>query len=114
MKLQYKSIQAPSTRDILNMLRALLHSFCLLYLFLIKFYSFQKMTNSLKYAVLLAVLAVASAEKQIKLEDIERDNLISERQTNGGPRGDPVETEQSQDLRPPSIQTGASYEVNLI
>lgn len=65
------------------------------------------MTNPLRYAVLLTVLAVVIGEKQIKLEDIERDNLLSERQTNGGPRGDPIESDQGQHLRPP----GPAYEV---
>lgn len=65
------------------------------------------MTNPLKYLVLLTVLAVITAEKQIKLEDIERDNLLSERNSNGGPRGDSIESDQGQHLRQP----GPAYEV---
>lgn len=66
----------------------------------------------LKYVLFLVAFAVA--EKQIKLEDIERDNLLSERQVSAKP--DEVD-EQAQNLQPPpppsALQAaGASYEVS--
>lgn len=62
----------------------------------------------LKYVLLLVAFAVA--EKQVKLEDIERDNLLSERHVNVSP------DDQTQNLHPPPQSTiqqsaGASYEV---
>lgn len=65
----------------------------------------------IKYVLLLVAFAVA--EKQIKLEDIERDNLLSERQVSVKP--DDVD-DQAQNLQPPppplALQSaGASYEV---
>lgn len=68
----------------------------------------MKMNIRLKYVLLLVTFAVA--EKQIKLEDIERDNLISERRANS--EKDAQNTGQTQHLRQPSISTGSSYEVN--
>lgn len=50
----------------------------------------------LKYVLLLVAFAVA--EKQIKLEDIERDNLLSERQVNV--KSDYLD-DQTQNLQPP-------------
>lgn len=66
----------------------------------------------LKYVLLL--VAFAAAEKQIKLEDIERDNLLSERQVSVKP--DDVD-EQNQNLQPPpppsALQSASdSYEVS--
>lgn len=65
----------------------------------------------LKYVLLLVAFVVA--EKQIKLEDIERDNLLSERQVNVKPN-DVDETQNLQPPLPPSAlqSAGASYEVN--
>lgn len=62
----------------------------------------------LKYVFLLVAIAVA--EKQVKLEDIERDNLLSERHVNVNP------DDQTQNLQPSPQSTiqqsaGASYEV---
>lgn len=61
--------------------------------------------------LLSAAIAAISSEKQIKLEDIERDNLLSERQSiSGGPRGDPINPEQGQHT---PGNSGASYEVKV-
>lgn len=58
---------------------------------------------SLSYLILL--IAVVVADKQIKLEDIERDNLVSERRTN---KQDALKIEQPQHSRTPVLQ---SYQV---
>lgn len=59
---------------------------------------------------LLLLVTFAMAEKQIKLEDIERDNLISERRANR--EQEQLATGQTQQhLRTPS---GASYEVAFV
>lgn len=55
------------------------------------------MINRLTYILLLAAFAIA--EKQIKLEDIERDNLLSERRVNRDE--DTVKSEESQHLLAP-------------
>lgn len=65
------------------------------------------MKIQLKCVLLLITLAVA--EKQIKLEDIERDNLLSERRVNRD--HEIVNIGQSQRLSAP-IQVGPQYEVN--
>lgn len=57
----------------------------------------------LSYLILL--IAVVVAEKQIKLEDIERDNLLSERYSN---KQEVLKIEQPQHWRAPDLQ---SYEV---
>lgn len=56
------------------------------------------------------MLAFAMAEKQIKLEDIERDNLLSERRVNRDE--EIVKIGQSQRLTAP-IHVGPQYEVNI-
>lgn len=60
----------------------------------------------LKYVLLLVTFAVA--DKQIKLEDIERDNLISERRVNRDE--EIVKIGQSQHLNAP-INVQPQYEV---
>lgn len=62
----------------------------------------------LKYVLLLATLIVA--EKQIKLEDIERDNLLSERRVNRE-NDETIKIGQSQHLTAP-IHVGPQYEVS--
>lgn len=59
---------------------------------------------------MLLFITVAIAEKQIKLEDIERDNLLSERRVNRDQ--EIVNIGQSQRLAAP-IHVGPQYEVNL-
>lgn len=46
--------------------------------------------------------------KKINLEDIERDNLISERRSQGK---EVLEGQHTQHLRPPSIHASTNYEV---
>lgn len=53
------------------------------------------------------LIAVVVAEKQIKLEDIERDNLLSERRAN---KQEVLKTDQTQHSRTPDSQ---SYEVSF-
>lgn len=66
--------------------------------------SFQwKMNIQTKYVLLLVTFAVA--DKQIKLEDIERDNLLSERRVNRD--DETVKIGQSQYLTAP-IHVGPS------
>ena len=65
------------------------------------------MKIQLKCVLLLVTFAVA--EKQIKLEDIERDNLLSERRVNRDHEF--VNIGQSQRLNAP-IHVGPQYEVN--
>lgn len=65
------------------------------------------MNISISCVILLATLTIA--EKQIKLEDIERDNLISERRAIGNT--EILQSDQTQHLRPPGIQASSSYEV---
>lgn len=65
------------------------------------------MNVRIKYVLLLVTFAVA--EKQIKLEDIERDNLLSERRVNRDE--ETVKIGQSQHLTAP-IHVGPSYEVS--
>lgn len=60
-----------------------------------------------KCVLLLATFAVA--EKQIKLEDIERDNLLSERRVNRE-NDETIQIGQSQHLSAP-IRVGPQYEV---
>lgn len=55
--------------------------------------------------VLLLMVAFALAEKQIDLEDIERDTLISEQRNT---EKESLKTDQTQHLRPPSIIAGSS------
>lgn len=62
-----------------------------------------------KYVLLLVTFAVA--DKQIKLEDIERDNLLSERRVNRDE--ETVKIGQSQYLNAP-IHVGPSSEVVLL
>lgn len=64
------------------------------------------MIIEIKYIFLL--VAFALAEKQIDLDDIERDTLISEQRNNAK---ESLNTDQSQHIRPPSINAGSSYEV---
>lgn len=65
------------------------------------------MIIEIKYIFLL--VAFALAEKQIDLEDIERDTLISEQRNNVK---ESLKTDQTQHLRPPAINAGSSpYEV---
>lgn len=66
------------------------------------------MNIQLKYVLLLVTFTVA--EKQIKLEDIERDNLLSERRVNR--EDETVKIGQSQRLAAP-IHVGPRYEVNI-
>lgn len=66
------------------------------------------MNIKLKYVLLLVAFAVA--DKQIKLEDIERDNLLSERRVNRD--DETVKIGQSQHLTAP-IHVGPSYQVNI-
>lgn len=54
---------------------------------------------------LILIIAVVVADKQIKLDDIERDNLLSERRANKQER---LKIEQPQHSRTPDSQ---SYEV---
>lgn len=57
------------------------------------------------------MVAFALAEKQIDLEDIERDTLISEQRNN---EKESLKTDQTQHLRPPSIIAGSSpYEARV-
>ena len=58
--------------------------------------------------LVLLLVAFALGEKQIKLEDIERDNLLSEQRTNGN---DHLTADASQHLRPPGIHADSTYEV---
>lgn len=67
------------------------------------------MRIEIKYVLLLATFALA--EKQINLEDIEHDTLISEQRHSGT---ETLKADQSQHLRPPSINAGSSYEVSYI
>lgn len=72
-------------------------------------FSFQNtMKIHLKYVLLLVTFAVA--DKQIKLEDIERDNLISERRVNRDE--EVVKIGQNQHLNAP-INVQPQYEVIL-
>lgn len=66
------------------------------------------MNIQLKYIFLFIAFTVA--EKQIKLEDIERDNLLSERRVNRDQ--EIVNIGQSQRLSAP-IHVGPQYVVNL-
>lgn len=66
------------------------------------------MNIHLKYVLLLATFVVA--EKQIKLEDIERDNLLSERRVNRE-NDETIKIGQSQHLTAP-IRVGPQYEVS--
>lgn len=66
------------------------------------------MNIQLKYVLLLVTFAVA--DKQIKLEDIERDTLLSERRVNRDQ--EIVNIGQSQRLSAP-IHVGPQYVVNL-
>lgn len=61
---------------------------------------------SLSYLILLIVVA-SSTEKQIRLEDIERDNLLNERRA----KPEVLKIEQPQHSRTPHSQ---SYEVGII
>lgn len=71
--------------------------------------SFQKIMNiQIKYVLLLVTFAIA--EKQIKLEDIERDNLLSERRVNRDEEG--IKIDQSQHLGAP-IHVRPQYQVML-
>lgn len=60
--------------------------------------------------ILLVVVATAVAERQIKLEDIERDNLLSERRANQ--QEELKLEEQQQHSRAPGAHGGPQYEVN--
>lgn len=53
-------------------------------------------------------ITVVVADKQIKLEDIERDNLISERRAN---QQETLKIEQPQHLRTPGTHGVPPYEV---
>lgn len=64
------------------------------------------MINYIKYILLFATFA--AAEKQIKLEDIERDNLLSERRVNRDE--ETVKSGESQHLLAP-IYVGPTNEV---
>lgn len=64
------------------------------------------MIKYIKYMLLLATFVIA--EKQIKLEDIERDNLLSERRVNRDE--ETVKNGQTQHLSAP-IYVGPSNEV---
>lgn len=80
------------------------HRYIVLLLF---FFFVQKIMNiQLKYVLLLVTFAVA--DKQIKLEDIERDNLISERRVNRDE--EIVKIGQNQQLNAP-INVEPQYEV---
>lgn len=67
------------------------------------------MLVNIKYLVLL--MAVVTAEKQIDLEDIERDTLLSEQRSNNPKES--LETDQTQHLRPPInvAPSSSPYEV---
>lgn len=51
--------------------------------------------------IILLIALCATADKQIKLEDIERDNLLSERRVIGQ---DVLKTGQTQHLRAPAYE----------
>lgn len=59
----------------------------------------------------ILMVAVAAADKQIKLEDIERDNLISERRAT---QQEALSIEQTQHLRTPGSHGVPPYEVSTI
>lgn len=61
----------------------------------------------IQFQYILLLVACAFAEKQIKLEDIERDNLLNEQKIN---RKESLHEDQSQHLRPPGILASSSYE----
>lgn len=54
------------------------------------------------------IIFAEDASKKINLEDIERDNLISERRSQGN---EVLEGQHTQHLRPPSIHASTNYEV---
>lgn len=61
--------------------------------------------------LLLAHAAFAEdTHQKINLEDIERDNLISERRSQNK---EVLEGQHTQHLRPPSIHASTNYEVNV-
>lgn len=64
---------------------------------------------SLSYLMLL--IAVVVAEKQIKLDDIERDNLLSEKRAN---KEEVFKIEQPQHSRTPDSQSYEVYIISLI
>lgn len=66
------------------------------------------MIIEIKYLFLL--IAFTFAEKQIDLEDIERDTLISEQRSNAK---ESLTTDQTQHIRPPVINV-QQYEVNYL
>lgn len=77
-----------------------------LFCFCFSFFVQKIMNIQLKYVLLLVTIAVA--DKQIKLEDIERDNLISERRVNRDE--EIVKIGQNQQLNAP-INVEPQYEV---
>lgn len=70
---------------------------------------FLQVTMKIQLKCVLLLVTFALADKQIKLEDIERDNLLSERRVNRD--HEIVNIGQSQRLNAP-IHVGPQYEVN--
>lgn len=79
---------------------------------MILLFIFQKLRICILFAFIQVAVCLDESKPKINLEDIERDNLISEQRSQNT---DIFESQQTQHLRPPSIQaTHSSYDVYLI